>query len=75
MPINREMDKEDMIHTHTQLLLSHKKEQNKSDRERQIAYDITYMCNLKCDTKQKTNKRFQKQTDSFQRKNMGEGIN
>ena len=23
---------------------------SKSERERQIQYDITYMCNLKCDT-------------------------
>ena len=53
------------IHTHNELLLSHKKELNnsicsnmdgprdyhtewnKSDRERQTSYDITYMWNLK----------------------------
>ena len=51
-------------HTHNRILLSHKKEWNnamdgprdyhtkwsKSDRERQILYDITYMWNLKYDT-------------------------
>ena len=59
------MDKEDVVHIHNGILLSHKKEQNnaicsnidgprdchtewsKSDTERQILYDITYMWNLK----------------------------
>ena len=55
-------------HTHTGILLNHKKEQNqaicsnldvtrddhtkwsKSERERQIPYDLTYMWNLKYNT-------------------------
>ena len=59
------MDKEDVVHIDSGILLSHKKEWNnaicsnmdgprdchtewnKSDRERQIAYDIAYMRNLK----------------------------
>ena len=56
------MDKEDVAHVYNGILLSHKKEQNnaicsntdgprdyhtKSDRERQISYDITYMWKLK----------------------------
>ena len=28
MPINREIDKEDMVHIYNEILLSHKKEQN-----------------------------------------------
>ena len=58
------MDKEDVVHTYSGILLSHKKEWNnaicsnmdgprdyhpkwsKSDRERQISYNITYMWNL-----------------------------
>ena len=65
MPIDRGMNKEDVVHIHSRILLSHKKEWNnaicsnmdghrdyytkwsKSDRERQIPYDITYMWNLK----------------------------
>ena len=59
------MDKEDVVYTYNETLLSHKKEWNnaiygnrdgprdcftewsKSNRERQISYDIAYMCNLK----------------------------
>ena len=59
------MDKEDVVHIYNGILLSHKKEWNnavcsnmdgprdypsKSDRERQISYDITYMWNLKNNT-------------------------
>ena len=58
------MHKEDVVHIHNGILLSHKKEWNnvicsnmngpgdyhtkwsKSDRERQISYDITHMWNL-----------------------------
>ena len=65
MPINRQMDKEDVVHLHNGILLSHKKELNnaicsnldgprdyhtkwsKSERERQMLYDIIYMWNLK----------------------------
>ena len=68
MPINRWMDKEDVVYMPNKILLSHKKEWNnaicsnldgptdydtkwsKSERERQIPYDITYMWNLKYDT-------------------------
>ena len=65
MSINRWMDKEAVVHIHSGILLSHKNEWNnaiysnidgprdyhtKSDRERQISYDITYMWNLKNDT-------------------------
>ena len=68
MPIDRWMNKEDMVHIYNGTLLSHKKEWNnaicsnmdatrdyhtkwsKSDRERQIPYDITYMWNVKYDT-------------------------
>ena len=68
MPIDRWMDKEDVVYIHNGILLSHKKEWNnaiysnidgprdyhtkwsKSERERQIPYDITYMWNLKYDT-------------------------
>ena len=64
------MDKDDVVHIYSGILLSHKKEQNnaicssmdeirdyytkwsKSERERQIPYDITYMWNLKYDTNQ-----------------------
>ena len=62
MSIHRGMDKEDMVHKYNGILLSHKKEQNKpfaatwidldiiilgkSDREKQILYDMTYMLNL-----------------------------
>ena len=59
------MDKEDVVHIHSGILLSHKKEWNnaicsnmdgprdyhtkwrKSERERQISYNITCMWNLK----------------------------
>ena len=68
MSIDRGVDKEDVVHIHSGILLSHKKELNnancsnmdgprdchtewsKSDRERQISYDITYMWNQKNDT-------------------------
>ena len=61
MPVNKRMDKEDVVHIHNAILLSHKKEWNnvicssmdgprdyhskwsKSQRERQIPHDITYM--------------------------------
>ena len=64
------VDKDDVVHIYSGILLSHKKEQNnaicssmdeirdyytkwsKSERERQIPYDITYMWNLKYDTNQ-----------------------
>ena len=63
-PLTEEWTKEDVVHIHNGILLSHKKEWNnvicsnmdgprddhikwsKSDRERQIPYDITYMWNL-----------------------------
>ena len=59
------MDKENVVHIYSGILLSHKKEWNnafcsnmngprnchtewnKSDKERQISYDIIYMWNLK----------------------------
>ena len=69
MPINRWMDKEDVVYIISNgILLSHKKEWNnaicsntqgprekltkwsKSERERQIPYDVTYMWNLKNST-------------------------
>ena len=53
------MDNEDAVHIYSGIMLSHKKEQNnmdgprdddtkwsKSERERQIPYDISYMWNL-----------------------------
>ena len=64
MPIDRGMDKEDVVHIYNGILLSHKKNEImpfaatwmdleiitgsevKSDRERQISCDITYMGNL-----------------------------
>ena len=62
MSINREMDKEDMVHIHNGILLSHKKENaiwnhmdgprdnqtkwSKSEKERRMPYDVTCMCNL-----------------------------
>ena len=64
MSINRQMDKEEMVHIYNGILLSHKKERNnaicsnmgghrnyhtklnKSDRERQIPYEITNMWNV-----------------------------
>jgi len=70
MSINRGMDKEEMVHIYSGILVCHKKECNdgiwsnmdeakdyhtkwsKSDRERQISYDTTYMWNIiKNDTK------------------------
>ena len=57
--IERWVNKEDVVHTYSGVILSYKKEWNmdrprdyhtkwsKSDRERQISYDITYMQNLK----------------------------
>ena len=65
MPMNRRMDKEEVVHIYNGILLSLKKEWNdticsnmdeprdyhtkwsKSDRERQIPYDVAYMWNLK----------------------------
>ena len=63
MSIDRGLDKEDVVHIYNGILLSHKKKEimplaatwmdleiiilSKSDRERQISYDITYMWNLK----------------------------
>ena len=49
---------------------------SKSDRERQILYDITYMWNLKYDTmnlftKQKQTHSLWKQTDGYQRGKVG----
>ena len=64
MSINRRMDKEDVAHIYSGILLSHKKERNcaicrdvdgprdchtegsKSERKKQIAYNIAYMWNL-----------------------------
>ena len=59
------MDKEEVVHIDSGILLRHKKNEimpfaatwmdleiitlNKSDRERQIPYDTTYMWNLKYD--------------------------
>ena len=56
-------------------------EWNKSDRERQISYDIAYMWNLKnmiqmnLSTKQKQTHRHGKQTYGYQRGKGGGGIN
>ena len=68
MPIDRWMDKENVVHIYNGILLSHKKEWDnaicsnmdetrdyhmkwsKSERERQIPYDIAYMWNLKYGT-------------------------
>ena len=65
MPIDRWMDKEDVVHIYNGILLSHKEERNsaicrvmdrprdchtewsKSEREKQISYNIAYMWNLK----------------------------
>ena len=65
MSINRRIDKEDMVHIYTGILLSHWKELNnaicsnmeghrdshtewsKSEKEREISYDIPYMQNVK----------------------------
>ena len=64
MSIDRGIDREDVIHIYSRILLSHQKEQNnaicsdmdgprdchtewsKSERERQILYNIAYMWNL-----------------------------
>ena len=59
MPINRQMDKEDVVHIYNGILLSHKKERNwvlcrdvdgqsevKSEREKQVSYINAYMWNL-----------------------------
>ena len=61
--MNRGMDKEDVVHIHTGILLSHKKYEimpfaatwmdleiiilSEVRRERQIPYDITHMWNIK----------------------------
>ena len=60
--MDRGMDKEDVVHMYNGILLSHQKEwihaicsnmdgprdyHTKTDRERQISYDITYTGNLK----------------------------
>ena len=70
------MDKEDVVHIYSGILLSHKKnktlqfaatwiqleiEWSKSEKERQIPYDITYMWNLKYDTNKSI---FETETDS-----------
>ena len=63
MSINRQMDKEDVVHIYNGILLSHKKNElmpfastggrpremtlSKSERESQIPYNITYRWNLK----------------------------
>ena len=63
MSMNRGMDKEDVVHIHTGILLSHKKYEimpfaatwmdleiiilREVRRERQIPYDITHMWNIK----------------------------
>ena len=79
MPIDRWMDKEDVVNIYNRILLSHKKEWNnatgsnrdgprddhtqgnKSERERQIPYNITYRWNLKYDTNELS---FETETDS-----------
>ena len=79
MSIHRQMDKEDVVHIYSGILLSYEKEQNnaicsnmdgprdyhtkwrKSDRERQISYDITYMWSLKYD---KSEPIYKTETDS-----------
>ena len=54
---------------------------SKSDRQRQISYDITYMWNLKkmiqmnLFTKQTQTHRHRKQTYGYQRRKAGGGIN
>ena len=68
------MDKEEVVHPYSGILLSHKKESNnaicsnrdgprdyhtkgsKSDKERQIPYDIVYTWNLKHGTNELTYK-------------------
>ena len=79
MSTDRWMDKEDVVHIHNGILLSHRKEWNdvicrkmdglrdyhikwsKTERERQIPYDITYMWNLKYDTNEPI---YETETDS-----------
>ena len=77
MFINGWIDKADVVHLYNGILLSHKKEQNnpicldglkdyhtkwsKSERERQIPYDVTYIWNLKYDTNELT---YETETDS-----------
>ena len=61
MSIHRRTDKEDLVHIYNGILLNHKykavcsnmdgprdyyTKRNKSDRERKIPHDITYMWNL-----------------------------
>ena len=71
------MDKEDVVHIYNGILLSHKNNEimpfaatwmdleiiilSKSNRERQIPYDTTYMWNLKYDTTEPT---YEIETDS-----------
>ena len=66
MSINRQVDKEDVVHIYTGILLGHKKEWNNAidsnmdgprddhtkwtKSERQIPHDIIYIQNLKYDT-------------------------
>ena len=65
MSTDRCLDQEDVVSVYNGILLSHKKEWNnaicsnmdearddhtKSERDRQIPYDITYMWNLKYNT-------------------------
>ena len=65
MSVDRQIDEEDVVHIYSEVLLSHKKEWDKSicsnmvgprdyhtkwtksEGERQIPYDITYLWNLK----------------------------
>ena len=85
MSLDRGMDKEDVVHIYNGILFSYKKEWNnaicinmnghrdyhtKSDRERQIPHDISYMWNL---VKMKQNNLFieQKQTHRFQNQSYG----
>ena len=54
MSIQRWMDKEDVVKIHSGILLNHKKNEmltlGKSEGERQITYNVTYMWNLKYET-------------------------
>ena len=82
------MDNEDAVHIYSGIMLSHKKEQNnmdgprdddtkwsKSERERQIPYDISYGWNLKHDTNEHI---FEIETDSWSQRThcgcQGEGL-
>ena len=86
------MEKEDVVHIHSGILLSHKKDKNppscdntsgswgyytkwtKSDGERQIPYDFTFIWNVAKkkikvseQTKQKQTHKFREQSSPYQR--------